>query len=341
MPSKDYKSIESRKQESWNPDHLTRKALDYLKNTFEVRDTNKPFALYVSYNPPHTIHGPKPKLGDIPSYNIQGKLKDETYYGYRDSREEDYDYVAPLKYEKQYRDGNSYDSPVKMSLRKRPNVPINHYSQYKCLPGYYGAINAIDACFGELDKYLTETPDPRYPEKTLKQTTIVVVTADHGEMMGSQNHMTKGVPFEESIGIPLIIRWPDNIPSNKEENSVFSTVDIAPSLLGLLNIKFSNSIDGKDRHNLFLGNKEIINNNYAFVGLRNWRTVRTENEIFIVENLKKQKTLKFTYFNLKDDPFEMKPFIYKSYGTMPYKIKKLYTILKTHLVSINDSGINL
>ena len=346
MPSFHYEDEALRKKESWNPDHLTRKTLDYLKNTYGVRDQEKPFALYVSYNPPHTIHGYIPAEGNEGSWHIAGQKNGEQYYGHMDEREPDYDYRAPMEYEALYRQGQNHDDPVRTDLRGRPNVPEGHYSASKCLPGYFGAVNSIDDCFGRLDQYLASTTDPRYPDKKLKETTIVIVTADHGEMMGSNGKMTKGIPLEESIGVPLIVRWPGRVPAGSEENMVFCSVDLAPSLLGLLGLKFSRQVDGVDRNAVFLG-REQNKCKYAFSSLRNWRAVRTKNELYIVEFQNINKPL-ITYYNLTKDPFQMEPIFIQAGNRFEKPGKKLqqhltvlHEALRQHLVEVNEPGYQL
>jgi arylsulfatase A-like enzyme len=331
VPSLHYKDEALRKQESWNPDHLTRKALDYLNNTYNVREIKKPFALYVSYNPPHTIHGYIPAVGNEGSWHISGQKNGEQYYGHMDEGEPDYDYRAPMKYEARYRQGNNHSDPVRTDLRRRPNVPEDHYSATKCLPGYYGAVNSIDDCFGLLDKYLETTPDPRYPDKKLKETTIVIITADHGEMMGSHERMTKGIPLEESIGVPFIIRWPGQVPAGTEESMVFNSVDVAPSLLGLLGLEFSGQVDGVDRNSVFLG-KDENKCEHAFLSLRKWRAVRTKDEVYVVEFHNINKPL-ITYYNLTKDPFQMEP-IYIQAGN---RFKKPGKKLQKHLTGLHET----
>lgn len=326
-PSKDYKSLELRKHESWGPNHLTRKALDYLKNTYNVRDVNSPFALYISYNPPHTIHGPKPIDGREASYNIAGKEMGHTYYGKGSKGEESFDYKAPLYFETPYRTGHDYSSSVKKGLKARPNVPDNHYSQNKCLPGYFGAINSIDACFGQLENYLAITPDPRYPDKMLKETSIVVYTADHGEMMGSHGRMVKRVFYEESIGVPLIMRWPGYIKAGREIDEVFNSVDLAPTLLGMLELDFYKPVDGKDRSGSILFNVKD-KANHTFVSYKDWSAVRTKTELFIIELNNENKIEKTEYYNLIDDPFQLNPVVDDLTNK---RCSELYKILITHL----------
>jgi arylsulfatase A-like enzyme len=64
--------------------------------------------------------------------------------------------------------------------------------------------------------------------------TIVVFTSDHGDMLFSHGRLKKQQPWEEAIRIPFIISWPGFLPEGKVERTIFSSVDMAPTLLGLL-----------------------------------------------------------------------------------------------------------
>lgn len=301
-PSRMYEDEKLRIQESWECDHLTRKAIDYMENTFDVRDKSNPFALYVSYSPPHTIHGPKPvEGGKTLSYNVDGKsgmYGDYTPDSGLEKGEKYLEYRAPLSYEAIYSD--------KLKSPLRPNVQdFNHYSQRIAYRGYFGAITSIDECIGELNDYLEKTPDPRYKGKSLKETTIIVITADHGEMMGSQGRMTKGVSYEESISVPLIFCWNGHIVA-REEEMVMNSVHIAPTILGLMGLKFDNKVDGKDLSKVVL-NKGGEIEEYSYHTVRDWRAVRSNKGLLTAESTREGRLKTLIYYNLESDPFQQHP----------------------------------
>ncbi|MFW6259990.1 MAG: sulfatase-like hydrolase/transferase, partial [Spirochaetota bacterium] len=62
--------------------------------------------------------------------------------------------------------------------------------------------------------------------------TIVVYTSDHGDMLGSQGKLMKQLPYDESILVPLIVRWPGRIEPGLESQPV-GLVDLAPALCSL------------------------------------------------------------------------------------------------------------
>ena len=100
--------------------------------------------------------------------------------------------TAPAKYRALY-------DPAKLALR--PNIPAHLEAQArKNLAGYYAHCSALDDAMGELLTTLRETG--------LAENTIVVFSADHGDMLGSQGLWKKQKPFDESARVPLLIRWP-------------------------------------------------------------------------------------------------------------------------------------
>ena len=137
----------------WSPEFETDKALEYME---EKKNQAEPFALFVSYNPPHLPHE-----------------------------------LVPDKYYEQYKD---------MPVYFRENVPEEKRTpdMETITRQYFAAVTGVDEQFGRLLEFLKENG--------MEEDTIVVLSADHGEMLGSHGHMGKNVWYEESIHIPLYIR---------------------------------------------------------------------------------------------------------------------------------------
>ncbi|MEE4213163.1 MAG: sulfatase [Parvularcula sp.] len=68
------------------------------------------------------------------------------------------------------------------------------------------------------------------------ENTIIVFTSDHGEMMGSHNRFNKGVIYEESFGVPFLIKHSRELRPRLDDLLINST-DIMPTLLGLLGLQ--------------------------------------------------------------------------------------------------------
>jgi arylsulfatase A-like enzyme len=74
--------------------------------------------------------------------------------------------------------------------------------------------------------------------------TYIVFTSDNGLLMGQHRAVRlKGNPYEESIGIPLIVRGP-GVPAGSTD-AIALTIDLAPTLLDLAGAPVPESVDGR------------------------------------------------------------------------------------------------
>ncbi len=124
-----------------------------------------------------------------------------------------------------------------------PNVPEEADKEYlrKELQGYYAQCTASDEAIGRIIQNLKSLD--------LWENTIVVFSADHGEMMGAHGikTYTKQLAWDESIKVPFLISYPAmNKNKGAVVNAPINTPDILPSLLGLADIEIPSSIEGED-----------------------------------------------------------------------------------------------
>ncbi len=105
--------------------------------------------------------------------------------------------------------------------------------------GYDAEISYSDQCFGDLLKKLEE--------HSLLDTSIILFCSDHGEGLGEHDEQEHGIfIYDYSIRIPLVIRAPWMIRRGSTYTGLFETVDIMPTLLGLLGIPPPPTVQGKD-----------------------------------------------------------------------------------------------
>ncbi len=70
--------------------------------------------------------------------------------------------------------------------------------------------------------------------QNLRDSTIVVLTADHGESLGQHDYVGHGRQiYEDTIHIPLIVRYPGRVKAGQVIDTPVSIIDIAPTLLDL------------------------------------------------------------------------------------------------------------
>ncbi|MBN2313374.1 MAG: sulfatase [Sedimentisphaerales bacterium] len=178
-----------------------------------------------------------------------------------------------------------YSDPSKITLR--PNVPNSLRSKaQEELAGYYAHIAAIDDCLGDLLKTIDECD--------IAKDTIFVLTSDHGDMLHSHSQTKKQKPWEESVRIPFLLRYPAvHGKTGRVVDMPINTPDIMPTLLGLSGVDIPASVEGKDYSGVIQGT-QAPDNDAALImcpvpfhqwgykrGGREYRGVRTRRYTYV------------------------------------------------------------
>ena len=157
-------------------------------------------------------------------------------------------YEVPAEYWDRY-DGVEIDAPrfgdppepadlPTLRLRtmlESDRVPVTRERALAARRGYYGAISLVDDHVATLLATLDE--------HGLADDTIVVVTSDHGDMLGERGLWYKMAPFEGSIRVPLIVHAPGRLPAARIARPV-SLLDLAPTLVDLAGGAPMHGLDG-------------------------------------------------------------------------------------------------
>ena len=103
---------------------------------------------------------------------------------------------------------------------------------------YYAMIRQIDDQLGRMLDVLEETGQ--------RESTLVIFTSDHGEMLGDHGLVQKGCRFYEGlVRVPLIFSWPGHLQENIRSNALVELTDKAPTLLELAGMSVPERMQGK------------------------------------------------------------------------------------------------
>jgi arylsulfatase A-like enzyme len=99
---------------------------------------------------------------------------------------------------------------------------------------YYAILRAMhDASISRNDLFIEELVDTLKAMR-IYDDTMIVVTADHGEFLGEKNLVSHGLyPYEESVRVPLIVKFPKECGIAGRLDRLVSTIDIAPTMVEL------------------------------------------------------------------------------------------------------------
>ena len=190
-------------------------------------------------------------------------------------------------------------------MKLRPNVPAAIVERARTsLAGYYAHCTALDDCVGDLLQTLRETG--------LAANTLVVFTSDHGDLLGSQGGFNKQQPYDESIRVPLLFRWPKEWGVHgRQLEAPISLEDIMPTLLGLCRVPIPKTVEGLDYSGYLRGGQDPSNGAALIAcfapfgqwerrhGGREYRGLRTHRYTYV-----RDLTGPWLLFDNRSDPFQ-------------------------------------
>lgn len=157
-------------------------------------------------------------------------------------------------------------------------------------------INLYDANIDATD-YLVSIMLAEINRLGLKDKTMIIISADHGETLGQHlNYLYhSGALYDAALRIPLLWYIPGKSFAHKSTDELVSSIDIAPTILSYLNIKIPSSFRGINLLKLFKGEslerKWVFSESYGKIySLRDKKYRYTINphkeEITIVDTIK-------------------------------------------------------
>jgi arylsulfatase A-like enzyme len=207
--------------------------------------------------------------------------------------EKDCDEIA---YREHYRDQRVDELLVRPNIEES-DAEIRARAE-KSVPFYFANVTGVDKQIGRVLKALEQSGEADH--------TIVVFTADHGEMMGSHNKMGKLVIYEEAFCVPFMIKFPGRTNGTLEDLMI-APVDIMPTVLGMMGLKdrIPETVEGENF------SREIITGDWStrpkpqsalFLGYNNRiKGVRTDRYSFQIDEKGEQ-----LLFDNEKDPYQLK-----------------------------------
>lgn len=151
------------------------------------------------------------------------------------------------------------------------------------IAGYYGHISALDRNLGRLLETLQE--------QGIAEDTIIVFTADHGDMLSAHGLQRKQKPWEESIMVPWVMQWPGTLPADLRTDALINAPDVMPTLLSLMDVEIPETVQGTDLSHAARAEEgpqptsAYIANPMPFPGDKHeggpWRGVRTKTHTYV------------------------------------------------------------
>ncbi|MFB3828659.1 MAG: sulfatase [Bryobacteraceae bacterium] len=128
------------------------------------------------------------------------------------------------------------------------------------------------------------------------ENTLIAFSSDHGEMLGDHNAWGKSVPWQPSIGVPLIVAGPG--VKSAVSDALVSTLDLAATFLDAAGLAVPKDMDSRSLRPVLEG-RARKHREYLRSGLNDWR-VAWDGRYKLVRGKEPQPQL----FDLEADPLE-------------------------------------
>lgn len=142
-------------------------------------------------------------------------------------------------------------SPAIYRAGSAPNRPAPADGLVPTNLGYFRTLTAMDENVGKLLQVLDELE--------LAANTVVIFTSDNGYYLGEHGLGDKRSAYEESMRVPLLVRYPRLPQKGRVVDQLALNVDLAPTLLDFAGVSIPKEMDGRSWRPLLEG------------GTTNWR----------------------------------------------------------------------
>jgi len=216
---------------------------------------------------------------------------------------------APEKWVEYYK---SIETPFWENVPEKDRINSNMDK----LKNYYAQVSAIDEEVGRLMVKLDEWG--------ISDNTILIFTSDHGDLHYAHGEKWKRWPWDESIKVPFIIKYPGKIKAGSKTDALLGAIDLAPTLLGLTGFadQIPKSWQGMNLSHLMFGKEgpepssQLIMFNlpppdhYILAkqpNLVDYRGVRTKKYTYtLVKDRETGSVTPWLLYDNENDPFQLK-----------------------------------
>lgn len=254
----------------FSTDLVTDKSIRWLEEN--SLNNENPFMLFVQFKAPHVPRMPEFRFLD--NYIDDTIPEPETLYDDYKTRQpyaaeanmgfsfrplpsfENHDPSDNIYYdrmtEEQLEKWHSYkDSETELYLELEETGQLEgnglrEFSYQMYIKDYLRLIDGVDENVGRLLDWMDQHPD-------VTENTIVVFTSDQGFFTGEHGWAEKRFMYEESIQIPLMIRWNDRIQAANRVEGMVQNIDFAPTFLDMAGVEIPEEMQGRSFFPLLQG----------------------------------------------------------------------------------------
>ena len=203
--------------EGYATDIVTEQSIGFL----ERRDPEKPFCLLVHHKAPHRPWIPHPRYGDL--YQVGTIPEPDTMWDEHATRAQVVREVAMQLDDLRPTDFKDELPPELEGDTEDARRARSSWKYQRYMRDYLRCVQAVDDSVGEILSWLEVNG--------LDENTLFIYTSDQGFFLGDHGWFDKRLMLDESLTMPMLVRWPAQVPAGSRVTDTISNVDFAATLL--------------------------------------------------------------------------------------------------------------
>jgi len=268
--------------DDYQTDHIADRAVQFIE------ESNSPFFLYVSTLAPHS---------STDSYTCEAKdgmilksiVVSSKYKGTLDS------ILIPRS--PSYNEEDVNDKPIFMKEQK---LITNQECIDSVMRDRMESLRSVDDLIGDLFLALKD--------KNIVDNTVVIFTSDNGFLFGEHRIAGKVAPYDESIRVPLVIKFP-GIEKQQLDHLVLNN-DLVPTIAELAGLHPQKPIDGFSLMPIVIDPSKKLREGFlveSWFYNYSYHEIRTQNFSYITySHVTNLHALNFTeFYDMTEDPYQL------------------------------------
>ncbi|HUW18837.1 MAG TPA: sulfatase/phosphatase domain-containing protein [Sedimentisphaerales bacterium] len=219
--------------------YVTDLITDFCLNWLRQRDTGKPFFLMYHHKAPHRNWQPDEK---------HAKMYDNVDIPVPETFDDDYKTRSDAAREQEMTISDHLSVPGDTKIKPPEGLTgpaLKKWKYQRYIKDYLRCVASVDDNVGRLLRYLDESG--------LAESTVVVYTSDQGFFLGDHGWFDKRFMYEESLRMPLLVRYPREIRAGTVNRDIVLNLDFAPTFLGFAGVAVPADMQGGSFRSLLGG----------------------------------------------------------------------------------------
>jgi len=217
-------------------DIITDDCIEWVKK----RDKNRPFCLMYHHKAPHRHWLPDAK---------HAKMYDDIDIPLPETFDDDYATRSDAAKQQEMTVDKHF---IDKDLKGEPPAgleghALKEWKYQRYIKEYLRCIASVDDNIGRMMEFLKAGG--------LEENTIVVYTSDQGFFLGDHGWYDKRFMYEESLRMPLIVRYPKAVKAGSVNDDIVSNVDFAETFLDFAGVKIPRDMQGQSLRPLLNGHR--------------------------------------------------------------------------------------